>query len=252
MVTGVEQEDPVRSFAQRIENFLTALFGSRREEYTTVESAKGRSGKIQYYSIRNKSDNGVALQAEKQNLVFLKYDYLCFMDDDSFLTVSESSISVTASNKTEPFFHYDYLRNPESGEIPTAHINIHAANDDLVRTMLQCGSKNRGKKRRKGFIERGAFPTVSTLHFPVGGNLFRPSLEDVIQMIICEFGIDVSDNWDKVIMESRQEYRIRQFKALVREHPEIAAAELQRLGCELEVETLPAPHNGALDRLTAY
>lgn len=96
--------------------------------------------------------------------------------------------------------------------------------------MLACGSKSQGKNRRKAFLEKGTFPTFSSLHFPVGGDRFRPGLEDVLQMAIYEFGIDAQPQWQQAIEQSRAEYRTRQISALVCEFPDIAYQALSQNG----------------------
>lgn len=99
--------------------------------------------------------------------------------------------------------------------------------------MLSCGKGLRSKNRRKKYINDGAFPTFSTLHFPVGGDRFRPGLEDMLQMAVYEFHIDVTDEWEKPLNYSREEYRERQLKALVREYPDLAWDALTENGANL-------------------
>jgi hypothetical protein len=36
---------------------------------------------------------------------------------------------------------------------------------------------------------------MSDLHFPVGGSRFRPSLEDVLDMLVRELGVDHEPGW---------------------------------------------------------
>ena len=99
--------------------------------------------------------------------------------------------------------------------------------------MLACYGGKRTRNRRKEYVEKGAFPTFSSLHFPVGGDRLRPGLEDILQMAIYEFHIDVEPDWEITLNDSRAEYRSRQIKALVREFPDLAYEALIEIGCDL-------------------
>lgn len=206
-------------------------------------------------SVISSFDRGIPLRVEGKEVLRLAFEYECEMSDHGYLTIDKSSIRVLPVPSHHyvgaPFFHYDYVRD-HHGHIPAAHMNIHASNDELTKIILQCGSKERGKRRRKDFVKNGTFPTVSDLHFPLGGNLFRPSLEDVLEMLIAEFGIDAHTQWHDVITKSRYEYRMIQYKALVREHPEIAVEALRESGLQYDEATVPAARRGAVNRLTAY
>ncbi|WP_369343326.1 hypothetical protein [Bifidobacterium aquikefiricola] len=160
-------------------------------------------------------------------------------------------MTVATFSDSVPMFHYDFVRTAGKG-IPSAHINVHASNDSAVKVMLGCGGKNRGKARRKRFVDSGFFPTFSTLHFPVGGDRFRPGLEDVLEMLIREFGIDAEDHCLDAIKDSRKEYRERQLRALVREFPQIVYDELIQAGHDLAER--PAAHvsHASESRLTKY
>lgn len=198
--------------------------------------------------------SGITLRGEGKGVLRLQFSYECEMNVYGYLTIEKSSIRILPQNEGylgAPFFHYDYLRD-HHGDVPAAHINIHASNDEITKTMLQCGLKKRGRRRREKFVKNGVFPTVSNLHFPLGGNLFRPSLEDILEMVVYEFGIDTVDGWHDVLEASRVEYRTIQYKALVREHPHIALEALREAGLIYEEDSVPLPIRGTVDRLTAY
>lgn len=130
-------------------------------------------------------------------------------------------MKLATAGDNDILFHYDFIRDMHS-LIPSAHINVHGSNDSATRLMLLCGSGQRGKSRRRKYVKDGEFPTFSKLHLPVGGDRFRPGLEDVLQLAAYEFQIDTRDGWQDVIESSREEYRKRQLGALVHEFPDIA------------------------------
>ncbi|WEV69420.1 hypothetical protein OZX73_00530 [Bifidobacterium sp. ESL0775] len=223
-------------FAKRIEHVLHHVIEQNPSEpggtaYTKLESVRGSSRCV----ITNIDENGIELYAENDQqehsaILILQYNYRCSCPAlDAPLQVDDSSITISTFRSHTPIFHYDYLRDP-SGDIPSAHINVHASNDDAVRVMLACGIKNRGRERRRKFLKEGFFPTFSSLHFPVGGSKFRPCLEDVLQMLVYEFGIATQPGWQSAIDEGRASYRELQLRAMIRDNPQIAASQLEKMG----------------------
>lgn len=211
----------IDDFAQRIEDMLTAVLGPAEEQYTSTPRGYRKNGRDSFV-INTHNPEGIPLTVEGRIILRLDYRYQCsFKDGSSYLQVDDSSITLRAESDPAPIVHYDYVRNVR-GSIPAAHINIHASNDSATKAMLACGTRKQGKNRRKSFIEEGKFPTFSSLHFPVGGDRFRPGLEDVLQMAATEFAIDLQHGWQDALECSRQDYRIKQIQALVREFPDIA------------------------------
>lgn len=146
-----------------------------------------------------------------------------------------------------PLFHYDYIAE-SSEDVASAHLNIHAHRDEVVFAMLAAGRTHRGKTRDYA-VRKGTIPRFSSLHFPLGGHRFRPCLEDVLEFLIREFGLDTKDQWRDVLQTSRRTWRGRQLKAAVRDDPDSAAAALRALGYSITVpKGTPARR---LDRLNA-
>lgn len=216
-------------FAQRLEDMLTAVLGSADDSYTMTVAGPPRKG-VEMVLVRQRDPGGVALMVDGRPLLRLSYKFRCTCDNPvSELQVEESNIALRAENDAEPLLHYDYVRSAR-GNVPAAHINVHASSDSATRAMLACGMKAQGRNRRRDFMERGVFPTFSSLHLPVGGDRMRPGLEDVLQMAVCEFGIDTADGWLEAIESSREAYRTTQLRAFVREFPDVAFEELRAAG----------------------
>lgn len=90
-----------------------------------------------------------------------------------------------------PLFRYEFVKPPLGG-ISTAPLQVHAHRDAVTHAMSHVGRRSaragrRGKHRSIGRME--------FLHFPLGGARFRASLEDVLQMLVEEFGVDAVDQW---------------------------------------------------------
>ena len=67
---------------------------------------------------------------------------------------------------------------------------------------------------------------LAELHVPLGGPRFRPCLEDVVELLIVEFGVDSGDDWRIAIQEGRRAWREKQFRTAVWDDPETARAAL--------------------------
>ncbi|PLS23802.1 hypothetical protein BLI708_00185 [Bifidobacterium imperatoris] len=240
-------------FAQRMETLLQNVLGGLEEGYVAEPHDKRLRGGRIGYRITQREKRGIELNSDGETVASLSFSFECSCKDaGAWLQVDKSVIMVSAEPEHMPLFHYDFNRVVGS-EIPGAHINIFGSNDAATRIMLSCGNGSRGKSRRKKYINDGAFPTFSTLHFPVGGDRFRPGLEDVLQMAVYEFHIDTTADWKRFIEESRAEYRERQLKALIREFPDIAYDTLKREGY-LDASVPPErPHRDeGQSRLTQY
>ena len=204
-----EVGEQATGFAQRIETLLQNVLGECPDGYVSdpegIPLRGGRTG----YKIMQRAERGIPLDSDGEAVASLSFRYICSCKaDGEWLQIDKSVIMITAEPDRLPIFHYDYNR-VRTSETPGAHTNISGSNDAATRIMLSCGGGLRGKSRRKEYINKGSFPTFSTLHFPVGGDRFRPGLEDVLQMAIYEFHIDATNEWQHHIEASREEYRTR-------------------------------------------
>ncbi|NVI89229.1 hypothetical protein [Actinomadura sp. BRA 177] len=153
-----------------------------------------------------------------------------------YLAIEESKAAVRmAGGKAEPLFRWEYIRHPKSN-IPGAHFQIHAHRDEVVYMLLTGRRANRRIKDRVNQLDspRPRIPQLSNLHFPVGGPRFRPCLEDVLQFLVEEFGIDCEENWKKVLCEGRRGWRRMQTGVVVRDCPDEAVRVLRDLGYKIE------------------
>lgn len=75
------------------------------------------------------------------------------------------------------------------------------------------------------------------IHFPVGGHRFRPSLEDVLEMLSDEFGVDSPGDFRNKLRKGRTEWRQIQTKAVVRDDPDSAVEVLNTLGYDIQMRS---------------
>ena len=191
---------------------------------------------------------GIPLTVDGLTILRLRGLLRCAWDGTGeHLAVRRSSFSVVTESTAEPLFRYDYDAGSD-GKVPAAHLNVHGHRDELVFAMMAAGHRLRGRARTAA-VRRGRVPRVSTLHFPLGGHRFRPAFEDVLEMLVREFGLDTRDGWQDAIRAGRERWRGTQLRAAVRDDPGSAAAELGRLGYQVAAPaSVPA---GRADRLVA-
>lgn len=187
----------------------------------------------QRVTISQEAAKGIPLKVDDRVLFYLVVEYQCLWNtDQKFFAVENSAFTLSTVYASAPLFHFDYLRSPGK-LIPAAHINIHAHRDEVVYAMAMAGKRERGKNRAKD-LDKMKAPGMSTLHFPVGGHRFRPCLEDVLQMIILEFGIDVLPGAVKALEKGRSMYRTTQLKSAITDDLELAANVLRANGYVVE------------------
>lgn len=213
-------EDVAREFTAQLADTVSRFLG-RDCAFSCSALESGRF---------NVSDGGtgVVLLIEDTALLTLTIDINCFWDSrETYLAVETSSFKVFAGRQAgEPLFHYDYLRQPTSPDIPCAHLQVAAHRDEFTYAMAYGGTASR-RARKRGEQPPGKAPRISAVHFPLGGPRFRPCLEDVLAMIREEFGIDTAADWKTVINEGRAAWRRMQVAAAVRDCPEEAARVLR-------------------------
>ncbi|QPL04589.1 MULTISPECIES: hypothetical protein [Actinomyces] len=174
-------------------------------------------------------DKPVVLTVEGRRLLRLKVSYECTTSArHSYMLVETSTFELLPAKGREPLVRIDYLRHPES-DVPCGHLHVHAHRDDWTFAMTRngVGSRRRSVARRAS-AERA--PQLSDVHFPVGGPRLRPTLEDFLEMLIHDIGVDHTDDALVVLARQRQAWRIDQIRAAVASLPEVAADVLRDAG----------------------
>lgn len=203
---------------------------------------------VQRITIAQVEPAGVPLTVDGETHFRLLAQYRCAWNSDQrFFAIESSSITVHIEGVNEPFFHVDYARDG-SETVPVAHLNVHAHRDEVVWAMLMARTK-RGKARHAA-AARGTITRISALHFPLGGHRFRPGLEDVLEMMINEFGIDRAPVAITALRAGRRRFRAIQVSSAVADDPETAAEALRRIG--YVVTAPPVLPSAREDRLAAY
>ena len=156
-----------------------------------------------------------------------------------YMAVDESEIKVfAAKDGGVPLFRYEYLREAVR-DMPADHLQVHAHRDSLANVMGRAGRSTRRGKRRS---DRDQVSRLEELHFPLGGHRFRPCLEDVLEMLVSELGVDSTPDGRRALLARRERWRRTQIRSVVRDAPGEAVAVLQALGYEVTwPSTTPHP-----------
>jgi hypothetical protein len=64
----------------------------------------------------------------------------------------------------------------------------------------------------------------------MGGDRFRPSLEDVVEFLIRDCGFPGADGWKAAVQRGRAKWRRIQTRVVVRDSPAEAVAALEVMG----------------------
>ncbi|MDQ4501516.1 hypothetical protein [Sinomonas sp. ASV322] len=203
------------------------------------------------FLVRQSPNTGIALRVGDEPLLTLTVEYRCRLDGhDRYLAVDESSIKVFAGSRAagEPLFRFEYVRSTHDG-VPAAHLHVHAHRDALTYVMARCGDSTGRARRRQ---QTAQVPRSDELHFPLGGHRFRPCLEDVLEMLITELGVDHPDAARAALRAGRESWRRTQTRSVVRDAPSEAIAALEDLGYEVSFKGLGSNQPENVARLQDY
>jgi hypothetical protein len=168
----------------------------------------------------------------------------CWDRNNAHLAVDESWVHVIPGGDKVPLFRYEYLRHGV-GSVPAAHLHIHAHRDEFAHVLI-AGEKGKARQRWRA----GKPPRLAEFHFPLGGHRFRPCIEDLLNAVVIEFGVDHVPGWENAVREGRDQWRRIQLRAAIRDVPSESVDALRALGYDVKLpDIIPGEH---LDRFNAY
>ena len=154
--------------------------------------------------------------------LMLKIEFRVSLDRQSeHLAVQQSTFGLWVRPDPQrgprPVFRIEYDRQARNK--PLAHIHLHAESVEL------------------GWIYGTAglpLPRLHEIHFPVGGRRFRPTVEELLGFLDREqLFTDWHPGWRAVLDESLEAWNKRQAQATVRNNPEVAIEQLERMGYQV-------------------
>lgn len=232
MIDPKQVEEQGFAFALRIMETLAGILPSGNLGFNAVSRTVRSEA---YVVISQAEDLGLELTISGKPIGRLAVEYRCTLSEGSrFLAVRRSTFKVYVGN---PVFALDYDHSARA-DSPAAHWNVYANRKDVTDFLRRAGAQRRGRANRRSARDR-ASGVVGVMHFPVGGHRFRPCLEDVLDMVWAEVGIDVRPTAAAAIAEGRRAWRRYQLKAAVSDDPWTAAKELVRLGVVVDLDSFP-------------
>lgn len=142
----------------------------------------------------------------------------CLGSSGTYLAVANSKYALVAELDRTPIIRFEYDRDAEKK--PGAHIQVHAERGALTHLLSRNGVANPHN--------------MASLHLPVGGDRFRPSLEDVVEFLVVECGYESRPGWNSAVQRGRADYRKYQLASAIRDNPSEAVRSLRRLGYAIE------------------
>lgn len=151
-----------------------------------------------------------------------------------YLKVHRSDFAVYSVLDRKPLLRLDYRADMTSA--PTSHWQVHAERGAFTHLLTHGQRKDQRRIRRPH--------DLSSIHLSTGGERFRPCLEDLLQTVIADCGVDANSGWEQALDRGRERWRRRQVGAVVRDAPSEAARVLAELGYEIT----PPEHDAPTDR----
>ncbi len=105
---------------------------------------------------------------------------------------------------------------------PVAHWHVHAESGAFSHMLSKAHSVDPDRVSKPH--------DLSALHFPVGGERFRPCLEDLLEFMIAECGIDANVGWQRALAAGRENWRRMQVRAMTRDAQQEVADVLRKQG----------------------
>ncbi len=135
------------------------------------------------------------------------------LDPEGYLVTQESTYTLSKGFDQVELLHYDYER--DKAGYPDAHVQVIGGSKDWDDVLVASGRSRGG---------------LGKLHFTVGGRRYRPSVEDVIDMLIDERFLDPKPQARERLAVSREAFQRRQLRAAIRRDPDAAVLELRAAG----------------------
>jgi hypothetical protein len=218
--------EQVESFVSDVASALAAVQSSApvvNAEYAASDSDRLRAAVDAKVELHPPAEPG-------DSLAELGVSYkLCVDSFSDYLAVEHSSFVLKAKVDRAPIFRWDYDRDPRSK--PSSHVQITAHRGALSHLLSR--------------LEHDTPHSMESLHLPMGGDRFRPSLEDVVEFLIRDCGFPGVDGWKAVVQRGRAKWRRIQTRVAVRDSPAEAVAALEAMGYVVQ----PPPDGERAERI---
>lgn len=169
----------------------------------------------------------IPLLIDGKELAALSFAFYLEMDSVAkYLKTVRNDFAIHSTLDRTPLVRFDFRSDMTSD--PISHWQVHAERGSMSHLLA------RAHAVRPDIVKRPH--DMSSLHFPTGGERFRPCLEDIVQFAIVECGVDAQTGWKGAVMAGRERWRRTQLRTVTRDAQEEVATVLR-----LEGWTVTAP-----------
>ena len=222
-------ETLLRTAAEEFVDRLNSLVAATIKTDTRFVVALGRNGQranIRAIDYPDSRSDGFPLVRDNDDpeapalLLLARFAVEIGEDDDHLQVVSSTVglwVDITGGRKDpRPLIRVEYDRHRVAGDRAAAHVHLHAHSPEMAWIYGSSGQPA---------------PDLHSLHFPVGGQRFRPTLEDFLLFLEREnLYTDFKDGWRATTLESLRGFEETQAVATTRRYHQVAADTLARLG----------------------
>lgn len=157
--------------------------------------------------------------------------YLTLDRSGEHLKAARADFRVFSTLDRTPLLRMEYRSDMHVD--PVCHWQVHAERGAFTHLLSMANAIDSRRVRRPH--------DLSTVHLPVGGERFRPCLEDLIELLIRDCGVDHLPDWESAVQAGREKWRVRQFRSAVRDLQGQAADVLRLEGWTLVPPADPRP-----------
>jgi hypothetical protein len=162
----------------------------------------------------------IALTVDGQYIADLDVAFYLTLDHtNDFLKAVRSDLKLYLAADGIPLVRLEY--RSDMNNVPVAHWHIHTGRDRFAPVLDAASAAGRGRERRQR--------DLSAMHLSCRRRTLPARLEDFLEYLIRELGIDARAGWEDAIKKGRETWRLRQLRAAVRDSPAQAAQVLKCL-----------------------
>lgn len=239
-------QDQVETFASEVVQLLDDVLGLESEEFPAsalsvsageprfsigLQEAEGKPRRIPLYSgARSTSGSPIG---------YLTFRYNLGLDrTGKYLKVWRSDFALYSVVSRQPLVRLEY--DAEMRTAPKAHWQFHGERGDFTHLLTLGGQPKSGAET--------SYKALSALHFPVGGDRFRPGLEDFLQFLVSECGVRAKAGWESAILNGRLRWRVLQAKSAARDFQQEVADSLRDCGWQVTPPATKVDPDSAVDQ----
>jgi hypothetical protein len=173
----------------------------------------------------------------------LQFRYEMTLDHQhEYLKVVLSNFAIRAEADGTALIRLDYEPiNMQGTRAPVSHWQIQAHHNALANWLTLAHATQRRSGNQSGRVDK--------IHLAVGGERFRPCMEDLLHLLVTDLGVATKNGHMRAIQEGRARWRELQLRSAVRDNPAIAAEVLANCGYDV---TPVEPKASRPDKHTHY